>query len=182
MARVLRGESAAFAELLVAMRPRVRFVLSDRYEWLAHAHRDLADQAESLFFEWWQAGELNPKDTVDVLILRLISQVVRSETRHQERKVRLAEALETEARAEGHEPLAAVSYSPEQAELMDQIEGLPEKHREVLWAEVAASQGEAPPPHERLGLTPEAYRQRLHRARAALLMKRRGVEKEIDDV
>jgi DNA-directed RNA polymerase specialized sigma24 family protein len=185
MERVLRGDSAAFEQLLLSLRPRIRFLLSDRYDWLKHAHRDLADEAETLLFEWWRRrdeGLLRADEAPGLLAMRLVSQVARTETRHREREKRLSDKIDADIEAEGHEPQMAEPDSPELGELMDDVERLPEQHREVIWAEVRFQQGDPTPPHEVLGLLPAAYRQRLHRARAALALRIERREKEHGDV
>ncbi len=179
--RFMAGESAACAELLTRMRPAILQKLRLHHSGLLHAFDEILDAAETRLFEWRKetlegAGQIDLDESIEGLAWRLAKQEAESEGRYQERNPLAArkkqsptdrdEEVEDDGEAVPSELTADERVNL--GELEAAIDGLPEEMGLVLMAEAQRVMAGAEPLHEQLGITPEAARKRLERARKEL--------------
>jgi hypothetical protein len=179
----MAGEGAACAELLVRLRPAVLLELRRHHSGLRHAHDEILDAAETRLFEWRKQtlkgeGQIDVNEAIQWLGQRLAKQEARAEERYEERNP-LATKKEIKEQAKRKERSRLTT--DERVDLGDlerEIEGLPEELGLALMAEAQRVLAGGEPLDVQLGLTPEAARKRLERARKAL--KERLVERDED--
>jgi DNA-directed RNA polymerase specialized sigma24 family protein len=181
--RFMAGESAACAELLTRLRPAVLSKLRLHHGGLRHAHDEILDAAETRLFEWRKetlggGGQIDLDESIRDLAWRLAKQEAESEGRYQERNPLVGKSHPKSAgksQDEDEEPAEWEQSSELTAdervnlgELEAAIDRLPEEMGLVLMAEAQRVMAGAEPLHEQLGITPEAARKRLERARKEL--------------
>src|SRR5450432_156083 len=141
----IRGDRGALRELLAHLRPHCAHKLFAHFGYLRDEQADLLDEAESLLFEWAvspQAWELLPADeSLSKLAFRLLSRVVQERRRQQRRNARLVDEMTAAADVLGT-TTESEAFGTE--EVVAALESLPEKHREVLLAELQFQIGDGP--------------------------------------
>jgi len=190
----MAGESAAFAQLLKKLRPAILKKLRLHHSGLLHAHDEILDAAETRLFEWRQAtleggNQIDLDEDIRELAWRLAKQEAEAEGRYQERNPLLAtkkqsptDRAEEDEEEDDGEVVQSQLTADERvnlAELEEAIDSLPEEMGLVLMAETQRAMAGAEPLHEQLGITPEAARKRLERARKELKEKLRERNEEV---
>jgi len=189
----MAGENAAFAQLLKKLRPAVLSKLRLHHGGLRHAHDEILDAAETRLFEWRKqtlegGNQIDLDERIKDLAWRLAKQEAESEGRYEERnpwarkssKKSPKESPDEDEEAEWEQ--ASELTADERvnlAELEEAIDSLPEEMGLVLMAEAQRAMAGAEPLHEQLGITPEAARKRLERARKELKEKLRERNEEV---
>jgi hypothetical protein len=176
--RFLAGQSAACAELLTRLRPAVLLKLRLHHSGLLHAHDEILDAAETRLLEWRKetlegGGQIDLDESIEELAWRLAKQEARAEGRYQERNPLAQKSQTTTPTKKGKDKREAPSEltADERVNLNDlegAIDGLPEELGLTLIAEAQRVMAGDAPLHEQLGITPEAARKRLERARKEL--------------
>ena len=154
------------------------------YSGLRHAFDEILDAAETRLFEWRKqtlAGEgqrIDLDESIRRWRLRLAKQEARKRGRTTGRRNKLAKKKQNESdRDDEEEQEEDDDAVPSQltadervnlGELEDAIDQLPDEMGLVLMAEAQRVMAGGAPLHEQLGITPEAARKRLERARKEL--------------
>jgi RNA polymerase sigma-70 factor (ECF subfamily) len=161
---LLRGEPAAFDGVFAAYRSRV-------FGYLARmtGRRDLAeDLTQEVFLRLARSARgLRPDTRLRAWLFTVAHNVMISHARAQQVTFALAAELAQRPPSPGPTPFEAVAQSATQARIERALGQLPAGYREVLLL-VAIEGLSAADAAAALGLTPEAVRQRLSRARTML--------------
>ena len=159
-----------------------------------HAHDEILDAAETRLFEWRKetlegGNQIDLDERIRELAWRLAKQEAEAEERYQERNPLAAKkkqsptdrAEEDEEEDDGEVVQSQLTADERVnlAELEEAIDSLPEEMGLVLMAEAQRAMAGAEPLHEQLGITPEAARKRLERARKELKEKLRERNEEV---
>ena len=164
LAGLLRGEPAAFDGVFAAYRGRV-------FGYLARmtGRRDVAeDLTQEVFLRLARSARgLRPDTRLRAWLFTVAHNVMISHARAQQVTFALAAELAQRPAAPGPTPFEAVAESATQHRIERALGQLPVGYREVIL--LVAIEGLSPTDAAAaLGLTPEAVRQRLSRARAML--------------
>jgi len=178
----LRGDATACRELLTRLRPACLAKLLRDYPQLRHVHDEILDAAEMLLFEWRSkhlAGEkrLDLDEPLQSLARRLVKQEAEKESIYSGHNVVGSKAVSKKVLKK----LSVPAESEDQLVVDDLVQGideLPEEMAAVLIAEAQRVLNDGPPLAEQLGVTPEAARKRLERARRELKLKLWGRKDE----
>jgi RNA polymerase sigma-70 factor (ECF subfamily) len=161
---LLRGDAAAFDAVFTAYRGRV-------FGYLARmtGRRDLAeDLTQEVFLRLARTARgLRPDTRLRAWLFTVAHNVMISHARAQQVTFALAAELAQRPPAPGPTPFEAVAQSATQARIERALGQLPVGYREVLLL-IAIEGLSAADAAAALGLTPEAVRQRLSRARTMM--------------
>jgi RNA polymerase sigma-70 factor (ECF subfamily) len=184
LARLRAGEESCFEELVRATSPRLLATLRR----MLHSEEDARDALQETFLAAFRAlGTFQGKSALSTWLHRIAVNAalmkLRSRQRHPEDPI---DDLLPRFHADGHRVLEAEGPAPTAEEVLDGeqrsaavrrcIERLPESHRTVLLLRDIEELGTEETARA-LGISAEAVKMRLHRARQALrtLLVREGV-------
>jgi hypothetical protein len=187
--RATRKEPGGREALLRFLRPWSVGVLLGKFSHLAGGHAQMLEDAEKTLLRWLHENPdlVRRHQSPGILVWRLLAQVAKDWVRQREHEREGVEAFQVATLPGNRHNESYIWHSTAEVETGYEVTGsdaargvalLGEPHRSTLLAEVEHQLRGGPSLEEAFGLTPAAARQRLCRAREALLTVLREGRKE----